>query len=337
MRGAMSGEGYRVERFLVRSRALEGNPLGDPVEREVLLLVPPGARPGEALPHVWMLAGFGGTGRSFLNFEPWAESLPERVDRLYREGRIGPMLFALPDTFTALGGNQHVDSEGVGRYARFLWEEARPAVEARYPARGRAVAGKSSGGYGALVNAMRHPGLFDACVAHSADMAFELCYWPDLGDLLREAERAGGLRAFREQLLGRRWLHLTGSLRSAVNLYAMALTYAPDPAAPGGTRLPVDPETGSLDEEVWQRWLEHDPVRMALRPEAQEALRRLQLLFFDCGTQDEFNLLYGARRLHRLLEAAGVAHRFETFEDGHQGVGYRWDRSLPLVWETLGF
>lgn len=332
---AAFGPRYRLERLRVRSCALEGNPLGDPAEREVLLLVPPGWREGEPLPHVWMLAGFGGTGRSFLNFDPWGESLDERVSRLAREGRIGPMLFVLPDTFTALGGNQHVDSPGVGMYGRFLWEEALPAVEARYPSRGRAVAGKSSGGYGALVHAMSRPGLFDACVAHSADMGFELCYAPDLGHLLREVERAGGLEAFRAQLLNRNWPHLSGPLRAAVNLYAMALTYAPDPEAPGGTRLPVDPETGEPDVEVWRRWLEQDPLRLARRPEAQEALRRLRLLFFDCGTRDEFNLLYGARRLHRLLEAAGVAHRFETFEDGHMGVGYRWDRSLPLLWEAL--
>lgn len=331
----VSPQAYSVVTYAFSSRALATNPLGDPAERLVTLLLPPGYDRSRAYPHVWMLPAFGASGRSFLNFSPSGEDLVERVTRLQRAGQIGSMVFVLPDTFTALGGNQHIDSEGVGAYATYIWDELLPFVEERHPASARAVAGKSSGGYGALVSAMRRPGLFAAAVCHSGDMGFELCLLPDMGHLLREVARAGGVAAFREALVGWRTRRPSASLRAAQNLFAMAATYSPNPAADGGVDLPVDLYTGEIRQDVWGRWLGHDPLRMVSRREEAEALRGLKLLFFDCGEWDEFNLLYGARQLARKLDRLGVPHLFETFDDGHMDTSYRWDRSLPLVWEVL--
>ncbi|MBE3577016.1 MAG: esterase [Limnochordales bacterium] len=317
------------------SRALARNPLGDPAERLVTLLLPPDYDSSRAYPQVWMLPAFGATGRSFLNFSPGREDLVERVTRLRAAGQIGDMVFVLPDTYTSLGGNQHIDSEGVGAYATYLWDELLPFVQARHPASALAVAGKSSGGYGALVSAMHRPGLFAAVLCHSGDMAFELCYLPDIGHLLREVARAGGVAAFREALLSGRTRRPGPSLRAAQNLFAMAATYSPNPAAEGGVDLPVDLYTGEIRHQVWERWLAHDPLRMVARSSAAEALRSLKLLFFDCGEWDEFNLLYGARQFARRLEALGIPHLFETYPDGHMDTGYRWDRSLTLLWQAL--
>lgn len=339
--GSGSDHRYSVVIYSFHSRALEKNPLGDPADRLLIVLLPPGYEGGQAYPQVWMLSGFGGTGRSFLNFNPFGEDLLERVNRLHAEGRIGPMVFVLPDTFTGLGGNQHISSPGVGDYETYLWDELLPFVEERHPSAGaRAVAGQSSGGYGALVNAMRHPGLFEAVVCHSGDMAFELCYWPDIGHLLREVARAGGLPAFRRLVLGCRFgpSSPSPSLRAAINLFAMAATYSPsaENTAEAGVELPVDLNTGELLPGVWQRWLAHDPVRMVTDlPGAAEALGRLRLLFFDCGEEDEFNLLFGARRLDRRLTELGIPHLFETFPGGHFPTSHRYDRSLPLIWEAL--
>ena len=35
------------------------------------------------------------------------------------------------------------------------------------------------------------------------------------------------------------------------------------------------------------------------------------------------------------LAALGVPHVHEEFDDGHMGTGYRWDVSLPRLWEAL--
>ena len=43
----------------------------------------------------------------------------------------------------------------------------------------RAVVGKSSGGYGALVMGAHHPDVFGHVASHAGDAGFEYCYLPD--------------------------------------------------------------------------------------------------------------------------------------------------------------
>ena len=52
----------------------------------------------------------------------------------------------------------------------------------------------------------------------------------------------------------------------------------------------------------------------------------------DCGRRDEYFLHYGARSFARKLEAAGIEHRYEEFDDGHTGIDYRLDVSLPYLY-----
>jgi enterochelin esterase family protein len=120
----------------------------------------------------------------------------------------------------------------------------------------------------------------------------------------------------------------------AINILAMAACYSPNPRRRGlGFDLPFDPRTGALDVTVWRRWLAHDPLRMLPRHAA--ALRRLRLLFLDCGRRDEFHLLWGARQMTAALRARGVRHVYEEFDDGHMDISYRFDRSLPLLWDAV--
>lgn len=237
----------RIEFTTVASRVLRGNPLGDPAVRTFPVYLPPGYDAGTArYPVVLALAGFTGTGRSFLHGSAWGESLDARLDRLLAAGRIGPMIVAMPDCFTRYGGSQYIDSGATGRYGTHLVREVVPHLDRTFRtlprARHRGLIGKSSGGYGALVHAMKHADAFGAVAAHSADMM-----------------------------------------------------------APRHTR----------------------------------SLRRLRLLFFDVGRLDEYNLLWGARQLASTLRRLGVAMVYEEFDDGHRDVAYRYDRSLPLLWEAL--
>ena len=114
----------------------------------------------------------------------------------------------------------------------------------------------------------------------------------------------------------------------------MAAAYSPDPAAELGIELPCDLETGAFRDDVWARWLAHDPLRVL--PERDAALRSLRLLYLDCGTQDEFHLHHGARLFVRELKARGIAHEYEEFDDGHMNVSYRYDTSLPRLARALG-
>jgi hypothetical protein len=64
-------------------------------------------------------------------------------------------------------------------------------------------------------------------------------------------------------------------------------------------------------------------------------LKTLKALFIDCGDIDQYNLVYGARRMHRALERHRVPHIYEEFPDDHSGIDYRMDRSLPILAKAL--
>jgi hypothetical protein len=64
-------------------------------------------------------------------------------------------------------------------------------------------------------------------------------------------------------------------------------------------------------------------------------LAKLKALYIDCGDIDQYNLVYGARRLHRILERLGIAHLYEEFPDNHSSVDYRMDTSIPYLAKAL--
>lgn len=323
-----------IERF--GSEALRGNPLGDPAERDVYVYLPPGYEndPARRFPVVYCLTGFAGRGRMLLNAQPFAPNLAERMDRLLARGAASAMILVMPDCFTRLGGAQYINSTAVGRYEDYLIEELVPFVDGRFrtqaEASGRAVAGKSSGGYGALVHAMRHPDIFGAAAAHSGDCYFEYGYLSDFPKARRAI--AGDVAGFVERF----WAEEKKGKDdfAALNIIAMSACYAPDPAQqPLGFEMPFNLETGEIKPAVWSRWLEHDPVRLVEKFAAN--LRQLKLLFIDAGTRDEYGLDLGARILCERLRQHQVPFVHEEFNDGHFNTTYRYDRSLTLLSEAL--
>jgi S-formylglutathione hydrolase FrmB len=325
----------RVERLELDSEALRGNLQGDPTRRELQVYLPAGRSDGGGLPLLVDLVGFTGSGMSHTNWKNFGENLPERLDRLIGEGQMGPVVVAFPDCFTRLGGNQYINSTALGRYEDYLLQEVVPVVEQTFRCGGegkRAVFGKSSGGYGAIVHAMRHGGFWSAAACHSGDMAFDLVYGCDLPGTLNDlAKHERSIPAFIEhfeksQKPSEREVH-------TLMFLAMAATYDPDPTQPFGIRLPCDPETAELIPERWSNWTAHDPLTMVSN--SASSLRRLKGLFIDCGDRDQYHLHYGARRLHHALTRLEIPHVYEEFPDDHSNVDYRMDRSLPYLEQVL--
>jgi len=329
----------RTETLVLDSRALAGNLLGDPARRTIAVYLPRDYDQTHVeYPLFVALASFTGSGLKLLGWQPFGESVPQRVDRLVASGAMGPVVLAFPDCFTSLGGNQYIDSVAVGRWEAFLVDEMLPAIAARFRVRrdagGRALLGRSSGGYGALVHGMRHADAWGAVACHSGDMAFDLVYRPDLPKALDVLARHGGSpAAFVEHV--RQAQRIGPEETTALMVLALSATYDPDPAAPLGVRLPVDSYTAEILEERWAAWLRHDPLRLVEEPACQAGLRRLRGLFLDCGTRDPYALHYGARALARRLTSLGIAHVHEEFDDGHSGIDYRLDRSLPFLYRSI--
>ena len=328
-----------VHRLTLDSELLRGNAAGDPHERPVLVYTPPGFDAAKRYPLFVDIVGYCGSGASHVNWRPFGLSLPERLDRLLAAGKMGPVVAVLPDCFTAYGGNQYVDSGGTGPYARYLIEEVVPFVEKRFPIlpgrEHRALFGKSSGGYGSLVHGMRHADAWGAFAAHSGDAYFEYVYMTEFPKTVRELEKHGGSL---DRFLDAVWAKekLSNDETMALMMVGMAAHYDPDPAAPRGFRLPFDPKTGEILQDRWARWLPHDPVRMVYAPGSADALKSLRGIWIDCGTKDQYHLVWGNRMIHRRLEALGVPHEYREFDDDHSDVDYRMDESLPFLYSRVG-
>jgi putative esterase len=325
-----------IEMPVLESAALRDNPLGDPANRRLPVILPPdySAESERRYPVLIALTGFTGRGIMLLNDDAWQPNLAERLERLYAAG-MPHAIVVLPDCFTRYGGSQYINSGATGRYEDYVIDEIIPWVDAHYRTlatpQSRGVFGKSSGGYGSMILGMRHPEVFGALACHSGDMLFELCYAPDFPKMCNRVNKSGGVEAW--------WRQFDAQAKKndadfeALDILAMAACYSPDPNAPLGIGLPVDLHTCERIPEVWARWLDWDPVELLDR--YGESLRGMRLVFMDCGDRDQYYLHYGARVMAARLAARNIAFEHEEFDDNHNSIQYRYDVSLPKLLAAL--
>lgn len=318
----------------LESSLLQGNFLNDPTRRRIDVYVPHG-HTGRDLPLLVDVVGFLSGGPVHSNWRNFGENLPERLDRLIATGAMPPVVVAMPDCFTRLGGNQYINSSVMGPWADVLIQEAVPLVEETFQCGGqgrRGIFGKSSGGYGAITHALLYPDFWAAAACHSGDMGFELVYLPEMPNVLRAlASHNMDIKAWLTSFYGK--LKQKGGDLNTLLILAMCASFDPDPASYMGIRLPVDLHTCEIIPDRWHQWLRWDPLYIAA--EQASGLKQLKALFIDCGTSDQYNLLYGNRRLHRLLKQRKIPHTYEEFRDDHSSTDYRMDVSLPLLAKAL--
>ena len=144
-----------VQRLELASAALGGR------KQEVYVYLPSGyaQHPGRRYPVLYLLHGFPGRPLAFL------ETVQMGIldDAFTARRRAQPLILVMPfgstGTFT---DKEWVDGVGRGNgWATFVARDVVRAIDARYRTiatrRGRAIAGLSEGGYGAIDIALRHP------------------------------------------------------------------------------------------------------------------------------------------------------------------------------------
>jgi S-formylglutathione hydrolase FrmB len=328
----------RFERSTVTSRVLKGNPLGDPHERPLWVYLPPGVGddPARRYPSIYLIQGFTGQVDMWWNRPALRPNVPELIDELFAGGSVPSALVVLVDCWTSLGGSQFLNSPGTGRYLDYLCDEVVAFVDERYPTLPgrdhRGITGKSSGGYGAMVVPMLRPDVFGALASHAGDALFEHCYLPEFAKAARALrdEHGGSYERFFADFRARPAFSKDGD-DALLDAWAMAACYSAEPD--GTVTLPFDPATGRLRDEVWQRWLALDPVRMAAGH--ADALRSLRGVYLDAGRRDDYWLDLGAAAFSAELDALGVEHVFELFDATHSGIEYRYPRALAFLAERL--
>ena len=329
----------RFEEHVFESDALRGNALGDPPQRPLWVYLPPGYddEPERRYPSVYMIQGLTGQLDMWRNRSAFRRNFPELADDLFARGEAPPCLIVWVDAWTSLGGSQFLDSPAVGNYHTYLCDELVPFVDANYntlaDAGHRGITGKSSGGYGAMVTPMLRPDLFGGLATHAGDALFELCYLPEIPEVVRALREHYDFSfdAFWEDFRSRP-AFTRGADAHLMNIWAMAACYSAN--EDGSVDLPFDIHTGELREDVWRRWLAWDPVRMV--PAHAETLRNLRAIYIDSGKRDQYYLDLGAEGFRRALESIGVTDVFfELFDGTHSSIEYRYPIALRYLAERL--
>jgi len=330
----------RIHEHAFDSALLRNNPLGDPHERPLWVYVPPGYDDDAERRYaaVYVIQGFTGHVSMWRNRTAFQQPFIETADEVFVRGDAPPTIVVYVDAWTGYGGSQFVDSPGTGDYHSYLCDEIVPFVDSQYRTIAsrdhRAITGKSSGGFGAMITPMLRPDLFGALATHAGDALYEFCYIPEFAKAVRH------LREF-DHDLQKRWADFrerTSFTNEADQTLLLVLGVAAcfSSAADGTPMLPFDTTTGRLVPEVWQRWLDWDPVRMVER--YTDAVRSWRAVWIDGGTRDEWYLDIGAEAFHEELRRAGLPEErthFELFAAGHGGIDYRYPLSLAWLAQRI--
>ncbi len=329
----------RFDEHVFPSNVLKGNALGDPTERPLWVYVPPkyDEEVTRRYPSVYMIQGLTGQLDMWRNRTPFRKTFPELVDELFADGKTPPCIVVWVDCWTSLGGSQFLDSPATGKYHTYLNEEIVPWIDSHYrtlPQREhRGIAGKSSGGYGAMITPMLRPDLWGGLATHAGDALFETCYLPDFRQSVRilRDSYAGSFERFWQDFHTRPAFSKESDAH-LLNDWCMAACYSAD--TNGTVHLPYNTVTGALLPEVWERWLAWDPVRMA--PLYAESLRTMKAIYIDAGKRDQFFLDLGAEAFRQTLERLNVKNIFfELFDATHSAIEYRYPLSLKYLAERL--
>ena len=228
-----------------------------------------------------------------------------------------------------------MNSSAIGCYVVYLTCELIPYVHREFRTLAsrehRGCFGKSSGGYGAIMHAMRYAQHWGAIADHSGDALFDFCYYTDWPRTLNELDRYrrrqrspgrvdvahderdaavgiddGRVKRFLEHVWAKDKL-ADSEVHALMNL-AMAATYDPDPKVPLGFRLPFNLETGELIRARWRRWLANDPVNLVAS--CKRNLKSMGRLDIDCGWRAHEPLHKGARPPATDRANPGAAHAF---------------------------
>jgi S-formylglutathione hydrolase FrmB len=348
------------------SAILKDNALGDPHVRKIAVWLPPqydeaaAHGRGKRFPVLFDLVGFMGSGLTHVAWRGFDDNIPERIARITHAGKMGATIVVFPDCFTALGGNQYVNSSAVGNYADYLTRELIPFIDREFRTLAsrehRGCFGKSSGGYGAIIHGMKYAKYWGAMASHSGDAYFDFVYmndWPralteltkhrasprvsGIYDVLKEEKRLklgeddGRAKRFLEAM----WKQekLSDAEGHTLMLLAMAATYDPAPKTALGFHLPFNLETGELIAARWKVWQQHDPINLVTKH--RDNLQTQKAIYIDCGWRDQYAIHFGARILSKRLKLAGIKHTYEEFDGTHSGIDYRVETSLPILYKAL--
>ena len=271
----------------ITSSSLEGNLLGDPATRRMMVYLPPSydTSSSRQYPTVYLLHGFLGNYTFFAwSMNAFAQSMGMDLgldiraiaDSLIAAGATEEMIIVMPDGLSSYGGGWYERSPVIGNYRDYIARDLVAYIDGKYrtiPNRGsRGISGHSMGGYGALCLAMEYPEVFGAVAAMSPGFPNDFSVPPtpidgfiaENPDTLGEPVILDPAKDTMELMPIAGVIFTTNFSTNA--LYAMAAAFSPDPDDPPYyVDLPVRYPEKSIVQDVWERWIERDLVHLIAR------------------------------------------------------------------------
>ena len=323
----------KVEHIKVHGTALEGNLEGDAVDRDVIVVLPPGYDKDKRrrYPVVYALHGYS------IGAEQWTHEIhvPQTIEGAFAKGSQ-EMIVVLPDSKTIYNGSMYSSSVTTGDFEKFIWHDVVAFIDAHYrtiPNReSRGLVGHSMGGYGASRIGMKHPDVFGALYIMSP-----CCMSPMTGggpgpaDQMKERAVAGEKKAAAAKSPADLAAQSPGF---AAAQYATAAAWAPDPKNPP-LYFDLPTRDGVPQPEIAAKFAANAPL--AFVDQYIGNLKQYRAIAMDVGDQD--GLRFDAIKLHTIFDNYGIANTFEIYPGTHtSAVADRFQNHvLPFFSKNLCF
>jgi enterochelin esterase-like enzyme len=307
----------------ITSQALAGNLLGDPAERTVYVLLPPGyATSDHRYPVVYVMPW----GRGEPTDNAWGFMLA--MKSLLGRGEIKEMIVVVPDGTCKFQGGLFLSSSTLGDYETYATQEVVDYVDTHYrtlPTRdSRGLAGCSNGGTTSMRLGLKYPTVFSVVAATGGEWDYSLEVWP------ADLEKVQRLKELPRDVSD---LDLGGIIEWGVYLAAGA---APNPDNPPFyCEMPfrIVDGRGEYVPEVWAKIVENDAAHEARRYLQQPV--RLRGILIRHGVYDT-KIAMSVHSFVQVLTDLGIEHEYVEEKSGHCGPG--WEKaSLQYMSDKLVF
>lgn len=325
--GAQDRKGTK-ERIKVYSRAIEGNLVNDPADRDVTVYLPPSytSEPTKRFPVLYMLHGFTDNDSQWFGWEEHWINLHEVLDAALAGGQSKEMIVVMPNAYNRFRGSMYSNSATIGDWETFVAKELVNYIDTHYRtipgSSARGLAGHSMGGYGTIRLGMKYPEVWSAIYLLSP-CCMEGTMMTANADMMKNVEAVTQVDQLESAGFG------------VIATLASAAAWAPNPEKP-----PFYIDLPFADGEVLPEIAAKFSANRTLYVIDQYVgnLKKLKAIGMDAGLQDR-GISAATKRLHELLESYDIAHRYESYEGDHLNrIAERIStKALPFFSEYLKF
>jgi enterochelin esterase-like enzyme len=243
---------------------------------------------------------------AFVNHTDLGSEISAILDTLIDDKTISPMIVVKPDgSVGPWAGSFYTNSELYGNFEDYIVYDLVSYIDTTFNTiadrRGRAIWGGSMGAYGSMKLALKHPDIYCGVAAHSGPLDFS--HFSDAVDTILSENGGAPVSIYIP----------TPMYLFTYFFYTMAGAFSPNLSnTPYPVDFPLD-SLGNFIDSTYNRWLLHDPVRLASNFNPDYDLG----IYFDCGQKDELLLYPFNVAFSDSLDQYGLKHVFKSHHGGH--------------------